>query len=126
EKVIACSAPLAPSLRNVAAVGIGEYSGLGQTARLAERLPPEKGPPMSLRFPLSRRRFVQALAASPFLAPMRAAETPRFGGSRLGLGIIGMGTRARQLLGSFLRDPGVQVVAVCDVVRQRREHGQKL
>ncbi len=81
---------------------------------------------MTLRSPLSRRHFVQALAASPFLAPTRAAETPRSASSRLGLGIIGMGTRAHQLLGSFLRDPGVQVVAVCDVVRQRREHGQKL
>src|SRR5207247_1623060 len=69
--------------------------GSGEPSRPAELFPPEKGPPMMLRSPLSRRRFVQALAASPFLAPMRAAETPRFGGSRLGLGIIGMGTRAR-------------------------------
>jgi predicted dehydrogenase len=81
---------------------------------------------MTFPFRLSRRRFVQALAASPLLAPGLTAETPAFGGSRLGLGIIGMGVRARQLLGSFLRDPGVQVVALCDVVQQRRDHGKKL
>ncbi|MBI1916743.1 MAG: Gfo/Idh/MocA family oxidoreductase [Planctomycetes bacterium] len=81
---------------------------------------------MTLRSRFSRRRFVQALAASPFLAPALAAETPRSANGRLGLGIIGMGTRARQLLGSFLRDAGVQVVAVCDVVQQRRDHGRKL
>src|SRR2546423_910386 len=81
---------------------------------------------MTPRPSLSRRRFVQALAATPFVIAALEAQAPRGPGSRLGLGIIGMGTRARQLLGSFLRDPGVQVVAICDVVRQRREHGQKL
>src|SRR5205807_6774388 len=75
---------------------------------------------------LSRRQFVGTLAAAPILAPAMLAETPRKASDRLVLGIIGMGTRARQLLGSFLRAPGVQIVAVCDVVRQRRENGQKL
>jgi len=75
---------------------------------------------------LSRRRFVGTLAAAPIiLASSRGFSAPNPSG-RINLAIIGMGVRARQLLGSFLRDPGVQVVSICDVVRERREHGKKL
>src|SRR5439155_20179902 len=75
---------------------------------------------------LSRRRFVGTLAAAPIvLATSRGVAAPN-PSSRITLGIIGMGVRARQLLGSFLRDPGVQVISICDVVRERREHGKKL
>jgi predicted dehydrogenase len=82
-------------------------------------------PPQSY---LSRRRFLQLVAAGAapvILGSAEGAESPRRPNDRLQLGIIGMGTRARQLLGSFLHAPGTQVVAVCDVVRERREHARK-
>ncbi len=80
---------------------------------------------MPSQAPVSRRQFLGSLAAGPLLlASARGAAPPP--SDRLTLGIIGMGTRARQLIGSFLNAPEVQVVAVCDVVRERRDHGQKL
>ena len=81
--------------------------------------------PLSLSF--SRRRFLGSLAAAGTagLSSALAADKAARPSDRLTLGIIGMGIRARQLLGSFLNAAGVQVVAVCDVVRERRDHAQK-
>src|SRR5262249_23211219 len=45
---------------------------------------------------------------------------------RITLGFIGVGTMGRGHLGSFLGRPEVQVVAVCDVVAERRESAQKM
>jgi predicted dehydrogenase len=84
---------------------------------------------MTVHSSVSRRRFLHLLAAGAapaVLAAARGAEAPRAPSDRIHLGIIGMGTRARQLLGSFLGAPDAQVVAVCDVVRQRREHARQL
>jgi predicted dehydrogenase len=74
--------------------------------------------------PVSRRRFLRAAAAlaAPALitSPLRAAPS-----ERITLGFIGVGTMGRGHLGSFLGRPDVQVLAVCDVVKERRDAAQK-
>ena len=72
---------------------------------------------------MHRRRFIKtaALTSAPLILPsrVRAAETAP--SNRITMGFIGMGTQGRGLLGGFLGQPGVQVVAVCDVDRNRRD-----
>jgi predicted dehydrogenase len=77
---------------------------------------------------ISRRQFVRSLAAGAAALPLagpalRAAE--RSPNDRINLGFIGMGVMNRGHLGGFLNDADVQVVAVCDVVAERREAAQK-
>ncbi len=76
---------------------------------------------------LTRRQFVQTAAtavAVPFVySPLRAQRGPN---DRITLGFIGVGTQNRGHLGSFLRNPDVQVLAVCDVVVERRESAKKM
>ena len=75
---------------------------------------------------LSRRRFLQASAALPlFTAPMFAEEPKKSANERLNLGFIGVGMMGRGHLGSFLGMPDVQVVAICDVHKERREDAIK-
>ncbi len=68
---------------------------------------------------VTRRAFLRA-AAGAVSAPMVLSS--RVWGAegaepseRIGIGIIGMGSRGFNLLHSFLREPDAQVVAVCDV-----------
>jgi predicted dehydrogenase len=76
--------------------------------------------------PLTRRRFVQsAVAGSAALTLPAWAADPPPASERLTLGFIGVGTMGRGHLGAFLGHPGVQVVAVCDVVAARRDDAQK-
>src|SRR5262245_57254234 len=75
---------------------------------------------------VSRRQFLRAsaiAAAGPLLLsrPMRAEAN-----DRIQLGCIGVGTMGRGHLGSFLGRNEVQVVAVCDVVEERRESARKM
>ncbi|HXG08342.1 MAG TPA: Gfo/Idh/MocA family oxidoreductase [Gemmataceae bacterium] len=76
---------------------------------------------------VSRRQFLRSVAAAGlagplvFTAPLRAAPS-----ERITLGFIGVGTMGRGHLGSFLGRPDVQVVAVCDVVAERRASAQKM
>ena len=76
----------------------------------------------------SRRSFLKQAAASaviaPFILPSRvwAAETKP--NSRLGMGFIGMGGRARGLLTEFLAYD-TRVVAVCDVDTTRRNDAKR-
>jgi predicted dehydrogenase len=75
----------------------------------------------------TRRSFLKSTAASvavPFILPSHiwAAQTPP--NSRLTMGFIGLGTQSRHLLGVFLGHE-TQVVAVCDVDKNRREDAQK-
>jgi predicted dehydrogenase len=73
---------------------------------------------------LTRRRFLQAGAGSlalPLCAPLLADEPKTSPSERLNLGFIGVGTMGRGHLGAFLGMNDVQVVAVCDVVKERRE-----
>ena len=71
----------------------------------------------------TRRQLLAAstLGAVPFILPsyLRAADTAP--SKRVTMGFIGMGTQGRGLLGGFLGDREVQVVAVCDVDTNRRE-----
>src|SRR5262249_34083830 len=82
---------------------------------------------MARRFAVSRRQFsgpVAAGTAGPFLLTRRSAATDK-ANDRITLGFIGVGTMGRGHLGSFLGRGDVQVVAVCDVVSDRRESAQK-
>lgn len=71
----------------------------------------------------TRRVFLRsgALAAGaaffPALAPRsRGAVSPN---DRIGMGAIGIGGRGEYVLGAFLREPDVRMVAVCDVQGER-------
>jgi predicted dehydrogenase len=79
---------------------------------------------MPARF--SRRLFVQTvaagLAAPTILASRSVARAAA--NERLTLGIIGPGTMGRYHLDRFLGFGDVQIVAVCDVVAERREHAK--
>jgi predicted dehydrogenase len=73
---------------------------------------------------LSRRNFLRGAAAAPFvLTGIRAGADKA--SNRITLGFIGPGTQGRYHLGAHLGDPGVQVVAVCDVEPTRREDAKK-
>lgn len=75
---------------------------------------------------ISRRAFLRggvvaaAAMALPNLAPRTAfgATAPS---NRITLGMIGMGKMMRGHVGGFLRNPGVQILAVCDVEFKRLE-----
>lgn len=72
---------------------------------------------------LSRRQFHQSVAAAltaPVVlsAPLRGADAPS---EKITLGFIGVGTMGRGHLHSFLRQADVRVVAVSDVVAERRD-----
>ena len=75
----------------------------------------------------SRRRFLATAAAglaAPFVFDGRLWAQDRQGqgpNGRINLGFIGVGMMGRGHLDSFLRNPAVQVVAVCDVHRGRRD-----
>jgi predicted dehydrogenase len=76
---------------------------------------------------LSRRQFVRvagAAAAAPLILSSRSwAQAPA--NSRINLGFIGMGKMNRGHLGHFLGRQETQVVAVCDVDTNRREHAKQ-
>ena len=78
---------------------------------------------------VSRRHFlkstVTASAVAPFILPSHiwGADTPP--SERLVMGFIGVGTQGRGLLGGFLGNKDVVVVAINDVDTTRREFCQK-
>lgn len=72
---------------------------------------------------LTRRSFLRSAAAAS-VAPVAlsrsvAADKPS---DRLAVGFIGVGTMGRGHLGGHLGESGVEVVAVCDVVKERLDH----
>lgn len=82
---------------------------------------------------LTRRAFLAATtsaAVGVFAAPgatvsAAAKATKRVAASeRLVMGAIGLGGRGRYVMGAFLSRPDVQVVAVCDVFKDRRLEAQ--
>lgn len=80
---------------------------------------------------LSRRTFLHAgaIGASGLLLPqtMFAQEPKKAAPSeRLTLGFIGVGTMGRGHLGGFLGMNDVQVLAVCDVVAERRDDAKRM
>lgn len=75
---------------------------------------------------ITRRGFigttVAAGAAAPYLAAADNAPGHQPGpNDRIRLGFIGVGDRGSQLVGEFLRQPGAEVVAICDVWKERRD-----
>jgi predicted dehydrogenase len=80
---------------------------------------------------LSRRQFLRAGAATPValgLTQSLLADEPKktSPGEKLTLGFIGMGVMNRGHLGGFLGMKDVQVLAVCDVVAERRDHARQM
>jgi predicted dehydrogenase len=78
---------------------------------------------------LSRRQFVSSVAAAgvagPLLLTSRLYSADPAPSERINLGFIGVGTMGRGHVGGFLGRPEVQIVAVCDVVAERRDHSKK-
>jgi predicted dehydrogenase len=79
---------------------------------------------------LTRRQFFEAGTASTValgLSSQLIADEPKKPASeRLTLGFIGVGVMNRGHLGGFLGMKDVQVVAVCDVVAERRDHAKQM
>jgi hypothetical protein len=82
---------------------------------------------------MDRRAFLRrgalsaaALAAAPCFVPATAlgADGRAAASERMNVGVIGTGGRGRDVMQAFLAQPDVQVVAVCDVWRERREAAQ--
>ena len=72
---------------------------------------------------LSRRKFLTASAAVPLVWSRSSAFSAN---EKLNLGFIGVGTMGRGHLGGFLGRAEVEVVAVCDVVKERLENAQQM
>ncbi len=83
---------------------------------------------MKLQHMLTRRRFLQTTAAASLAAPpllsVRAWAGPTPPSDRITLALIGVGKMGDGHLGAFLGMNDVQVLAVCDVVAERREHAR--
>lgn len=76
----------------------------------------------------SRRSFmktVAAAAASPFILPAHVWGSTVGPNDRITVGMIGMGTQGRGLVGAFLNHRRSQVLAVCDVDATRRTAAQE-
>jgi predicted dehydrogenase len=80
---------------------------------------------------LTRRQFVQGALAGSLTAPLIVSasalggEAKEAASERINLGFIGLGKQNRGHLNHFLGQKDVQVVAVCEVDRTRREHAKK-
>lgn len=68
---------------------------------------------------LSRRQFLVAPAA--LAAPQSTPPS-----DRIRLGVIGLGPRGRYVLGHFLKEDDIQVVAVCDAAEERRNEAKQM
>src|SRR2546428_13771000 len=85
------------------------------------------------RIQFNRRQFLKAAfqAGAILAAPqvVRGAVLGKDGGvapsEQIVLGAIGIGDRGWEDLGCFLEEPGVRVVAICDVKAERPEKGKK-
>jgi predicted dehydrogenase len=83
---------------------------------------------MSTPAHVTRRQFIQSAAVAagtgPLLltstSPLRAAAS-----DRINLGFIGVGTQGGGHVGGFLGRGDIQIVAICDVVKNLREHHGK-
>lgn len=77
---------------------------------------------------ISRRRFSVVAATalgSSFLPRTSLADTDVPPTERISLGFIGMGKRSGSLLRHMLASDQVQVVAIAEVVKERRDHGRE-
>ncbi|MHC4286471.1 MAG: gfo/Idh/MocA family oxidoreductase, partial [Planctomycetota bacterium] len=78
---------------------------------------------------LSRRSFlhgVGSMIAFPTIISATAlgAEGKPAASERIVMGTIGFGGRASHVMPAFMREDDVQMVAVCDVKKNRRKLGQ--
>ena len=82
-------------------------------------------PPMKTQLSQSRRQFLQRTAAAGaglLLTPLAmSAARSRSASERITVGMIGIGAMGRGHLDRLLGFEDVQVVAVCDVEKTRRE-----
>lgn len=76
---------------------------------------------------LTRRSFMKTAAVST-AAPLILSGTNRAfaAADRITVGFIGVGTMGRGHLGGFLGKPNVEVVAVCDVVKERLDKASEM
>ena len=79
----------------------------------------------------SRRQFIKigaAAGSSPFILPSSvwSQEKEAAPSERITMGFVGMGIQNRGLMSGFLGQPGVQVVAVCDVDTTRRNSAKAM
>ncbi|KPL25452.1 MAG: hypothetical protein AMJ75_00990 [Phycisphaerae bacterium SM1_79] len=84
---------------------------------------------------ISRRHFLvkstavtSSLVCFPYVVSAAAFGKQRqvAAGDRITMGVIGVGGRGRAVMQSFLELPGAQVVAVCDVNKERRRLAQQM
>lgn len=80
------------------------------------------------REPLSRRSFLASGAAAATVAIVPAAVLGRGGetapNSRINVGFVGVGSQGLRVMLSFLKEPDVQGVAVCDPVESAADYHQ--
>lgn len=78
---------------------------------------------------ITRRRFLQTAAAAGIGFPMVLTNSA-FGSyranERIQLGFIGVGTMGRAHISGFAHREDVQMLAVCDVVKERRDNGVRM
>ena len=78
----------------------------------------------------TRRRFLGQAASAAFGVPLFVSCTAIGKGGavsaseRIAMGVVGTGKRGRGVMGQFLNQKDVQVVAVCDVDTRHREQAQ--
>src|SRR5215472_5121482 len=83
---------------------------------------------MSRRERLTRRQFIQNATAAGIAGPLiltSTASLPAAPNDRINLGFIGVGTQGGGHVGGFLGRGDVQIVAICDVVKNLREFHAK-
>jgi predicted dehydrogenase len=75
---------------------------------------------------VSRRTFLKAAAVAGIAPTIWTRRASAQANSRIAVGVIGVGTMGRGHLGGLLGSDGVEVVAVCDVVRERLESASQM
>lgn len=79
---------------------------------------------------MNRRDFLHRSAATTLLSTAAGAVTlsraQAAANDRIAVGVIGVGKQGVSNFSRLMRFPGVQMVAMCDVVGSRREHGQRV
>ncbi|HZV05071.1 MAG TPA: Gfo/Idh/MocA family oxidoreductase [Gemmataceae bacterium] len=79
---------------------------------------------MSRPVRFTRRQFIQSATAAGFAGPLILTSTTSLRAApsdRINLGFIGVGTQGGGHVGGFLGRGDVQIVAICDVVKNLRE-----
>lgn len=75
---------------------------------------------------LHRREFLQTAASASLASFVWSRSARAAANERLTLGFIGVGTMGRGHIGRFLGNSEVEVVAVCDVVKERLDDAAKI